>query len=264
MKQLLNINNLYPKKSLGQNFIQDKNFLKKINSFISSDINTDIIEVGPGKGALTDFLSKKDFANLYLIEKDNVLSKKLEYQYLEIKGVKSINADALYFDYNKLNSGNKTIIVSNLPFNISTQLFLKWVMDYPCPPFYSKMILMFQKEVAERIISSRNQKSYSRISVIAQARFKIKKLLNAPANIFFPVPKVDGLILEFIPRIKYKDVSVLKLQIILKKAFELRRKKLRTSLKEYTDLLNLLGIDENLRAENLSVDDYCNLALAME
>ena len=125
------------------------------------------------------------------------------------------------------------------------------------------MILMFQKEVANRIIAKHNQKSYSRISVISQARCEIKVLLNAPSNIFFPKPKVNGTILEFTPITKYLDINISNLQKLIRKSFEHRRKKIKTSLKDYNHLLKKFDIDDGLRAENLSVDDYCKLASAI-
>ena len=260
MKRPLNINRAFPKKSLGQNFIHDNNFILKLSSLIESDPSTNIIEVGPGEGALSDKLSKKKFKNLFLIEKDLRLSNILKDRFKDDKNIILINDDALTCNYKEMNNENNSLIVGNLPFNISSQLLINWIMNYDWPPFYSKMILMFQKEVAERIIATHNQKSYGRISVITQARCRVKKLLNAPSNIFFPKPKVDGTVLEFIPITKYADIDIMNLQKILKKSFEYRRKKIRTSLKDYSFLLEKYKIDENLRAENLSVDDYCKLA----
>ena len=262
MKLQLNTNKNYPKKSLGQNFIKDNNFILKLSSLIESDSSTNIIEVGPGKGALTNELSKKEFNNLFLIEKDIQLSNILKERFKYDENIVLINDDALTCNYEEMNERNNSLIVGNLPFNISTQLLINWIINYHWPPFYSKMILMFQKEVAERIIAPHNQKSYGRISVITQARCRIKKLLNAPSNIFFPKPKVDGTVLEFTPIIN-ADVNILNLQKILKKSFEYRRKKIKTSLKEYSCFFKEYEIDENLRAENLSVDDYCKLASAI-
>ena len=259
MKQQLNINNIRPKKSLGQNFITDKNFLEKINSLIPSDHQTTIIEIGPGHGALTKYLAKKKFKSLFLIEKDLELSKRLYEIYKNNKKVNVLQKDALKFDYNFFNLERKVILVGNLPFNISTQLLFKWLETESWPPFYDKLILMFQKEVAERIISEPNCKKYGKISVMAQSRCNIKKLLEAPAKIFIPIPKVDGVILELIPTLKFKHLDLKKLQLLLEKAFSQRRKKIKSNLKEYLSELNKLNIDENLRAENLSVMQYCKL-----
>ena len=263
MKQQSNINKSFPKKSLGQNFIKNRDFIHKLSAFIQSDNDTNIFEIGPGMGALTDQLIKKEFKNLYLIEKDFSLFQNLEDRYKNDKNIFVSNSDAIHYNYELINKSQKSLIVGNLPFNISTQLLINWIVNYSWPPFYSKMVLMFQKEVANRIIASHNQKSYSRISVISQARCEIKVLLDAPSNIFFPKPKVDGTVLEFSPITKYLDINILNLQKLLRKSFEHRRKKIKTSLKDYDYLLKRFGIDDALRAENLSVDDYCKLASAI-
>ena len=263
MKLQSNINKSSPKKSLGQNFIQNKAFILKLSSLIRSDNDTNIFEIGPGMGALTGQLIKKNYKNLYLIEKDYSLSQKLEDKYKNEKNIFVFNNDALDYNYEIINNNQKSLIIGNLPFNISSQLLINWLTNYNWPPFYSKMVLMFQKEVANRITANHNQKSYSRISVISQARCEIKVLLDAPSNIFFPKPKVDGIILEFKPITKYLDINISNLQKLLRKSFEHRRKKIKTSLKDYDYLLKRFGIDDGLRAENLSVDDYCKLALAI-
>ena len=263
MKPQSSINNSFPKKSLGQNFIQNKDFILKLSSLVQSDNDTNIFEIGPGMGALTDQLVKKKFKNLYLIEKDLLLFQKLEERFKNDKNIFVFNCDALDYNYEVINKNQKSLIVGNLPFNISSQLLIHWIVNYNWPPFYSKMVLMFQKEVANRIISKHNQKSYSRISVISQARCEIKVLLDAPSNIFSPKPKVDGTVLEFSPMTKYLDINIFNLQKVLRKSFEHRRKKIKTSLKEYDYLLKKFDIDDGLRAENLSVDDYCKLASAI-
>ncbi len=263
MKLQSNTNKSFPKKSLGQNFIQNKDFILKLSALICSDNDTNIFEIGPGMGALTNQLVKKKFKNLYLIEKDFLLFQRLEDRFQKDKNIFAFNADALDYNYEGINNNQKSLIVGNLPFNISSQLLINWIVNYNWPPFYSKMVLMFQKEVANRIIAKHNQKSYSRISVISQARCEIKVLLNAPSNIFFPKPKVDGTILEFSPITRYLDIDISNLQKLLKKSFEHRRKKIKTSLKDYDYLLKKFDIDDGLRAENLSVDDYCKLASAI-
>ena len=259
MKQQLNIDKILAKKSLGQNFITDKNFLSKISSYIHSNENTNIIEIGPGKGALTKFLVKKKYKSLILIEKDKVLANKLAQQFIHNKRIKIENQDALYVKYKDIDLFGENIIVGNLPFNISTQLLFRWLDSYEWPPFYSRMILMFQKEVADRIVAKQNTKNYGRLSVSAQSRCKINKLMTAPAEIFTPQPKVQGVILDFKPLLKYKNIDFSKLQKILRIAFSQRRKKIKTNLKEYLDKLKELGINTDLRPENLSVSDYCDL-----
>ena len=246
------------KKSLGQNFIHDENFLIKLNRSIISKAWTSIIEIGPGKGALTKYLTRKKYKQIILIEKDSKLIKYLE-QYRN-KKISIINRDALNFDLHNLNINNDSIIVGNLPFNISSQLLVKWTKFNYWPPFYQKMYLMFQKELGERIIAKEDSKSYGRISVLSQSRFNIKKLFIAPSGIFTPKPKVDGIVLEFSPIKKYKDIEIKKLETVLRKAFLHRRKKIRSSLKEYKDILELNNFNLDLRAENLTTDDYCKLS----
>lgn len=246
------------KKSLGQNFIHDENFLFKLNNLIETESATSIIEIGPGKGALTKHLLKKKYRNIIVIEKDQSLIKYLE-QYKNNK-FSVINADALNLNLLDLNIGKESIIVGNLPFNISSQLLVKWTKFKIWPPFYKKMYLMFQKELGERIIAKENSKVYGRISVLTQARFNIKKLLTAPSGIFTPKPKVDGIVLEFSPIRKYKTINIEKLEIILKKAFVHRRKKIKSSLKDYIEVLKLNNFNLDQRAENLTIDDYCRLS----
>ncbi len=263
MKQPLNTNNIHPKKSLGQNFIQDKNFITKLSAFVKSDAYTHIFEIGPGLGALTECLAKKKFKKLFLIEKDIKLYEVLKNRYLNRENILTINCDALKYNYEQNANYGRTLIIGNLPFNVSSQLLINWIVNFNWPPFYNKMILMFQKEVAERIVASHNQKKYGRLSVITQSRCSVKKIMNAPSHIFVPKPKVNGTILEFTPISKYESVDIIKLQKIVKTSFEQRRKKIKTTLKDYNNILRELKINNNLRAENLSVDDYCKLASAI-
>ena len=264
MKQQSNLDNIIAKKSLGQNFIRDSNFLSSISSKIASDVDTNIIEIGPGTGALTDHLIKKEFKSIILIEKDKYLKALLDKKYKNKKNVRIISGDALKINYQQFNRKEKNIIIGNLPFNISTQLLFNWLEVEIWPPFYKSMVLMFQKEVAERIISEPGRKEYGRISVSAQTRCKIKRILNAPASIFFPKPKVDGVILEFTPSLKYCDVNFKKLQDILKLSFSQRRKKIKTTLKSYREILEDINIDDNQRPDSLSVEDYCKLSKLVE
>ena len=141
---------LTAKKSLGQNFITDENFLKKLSSLIVTDNNSLIIEIGPGKGALTKELVKKEIEQILVIEKDDRLIDNLKTFSKEFKNFKIIHQDALKIDYNKILKKN-SIIVGNLPFNISSNLLMNWIFLHKWPPLYKKMYLMFQKEVGERI-----------------------------------------------------------------------------------------------------------------
>ncbi len=260
MRQLLNINRARPKKSLGQNFITDNNFLLKMNDCIDPSKNNLVIEIGPGKGALTEYLSKKKFKKLFLIEKDNNLAAQLKLKYKKIKNIFIINDDALTFDYSVFkNVEEKVIIYGNLPFNISTSLLSKWLSDDEWPSFFDKMILMFQKEVADRIIACHGNKKYGRLSVLVQSRCNVKKLLDAPASIFSPKPKVDGVVIQLKPIDNYNEINFNNLEKLLEQSFSSRRKKIKNTLKMHKQSLEKLNIDENLRPENLSVSNYCDL-----
>ena len=262
MKQQLNTNRSRPKKSLGQNFITDEAFIKKLSNEIITDKDTNIIEIGPGKGALTHYLIKKKFKSILLIEKDKNLSQFLSNNFKDDKRIEVINVDALHVNYEELKLKGKVIIVGNLPFNVSTQLLFKWLDIKKWPPFYDKMILMFQKEVADRIKSEKNTKNYGKISVACQARCKVKELMIAPPEIFDPVPKVYGTVLDLQPSLEHKNIDYEKLKTLLSLGFSKRRKKIKTSLKDYKKDLIKLKIDENLRAENLSVIDFCRLSMS--
>ncbi len=260
MRQQLNINKtIIAKKSLGQNFINNQNFLEKLSEKIVSNYNSNIIEIGPGTGSLTEYLKKKKFNKLILIEKDFRLSNLLNEKYKSEHNIKVYNEDALTFDLSNYAS-NENIIVGNLPFNISSQLLIKWISYNKWPPFYNKMYLMFQKELGERIVSKVNSKSYGKLSVLAQSRCDIKKLIEAPSNIFYPKPKVDGIVLEFKPIEEYADIDLEKLKLILKTAFENRRKKIKNSLSDYSLYFDNWETEKDLRPENLGVKQYCFLA----
>ena len=261
MKQQLNINKrINAKKSLGQNFIHCDNFLNKLSNKIISNKDTDIIEIGPGKGSLTEYLIKKNYKNLILIEKDFELSEMLNEKYKYEKNIKVYNKDALTFDLSKISKSKEIIIVGNLPFNVSSQLLIKWISYDVWPPFYNKMYLMFQKELGKRINSKINKKSYGKLSVIAQSRCDIKELIVAPSHIFIPKPKVDGIVLEFTPKETFVDVDLKKLKVILKAAFENRRKKIKNTLNDFKFYFDNWDKEKDLRPENLDVKKYCSLA----
>ena len=261
MRLQLNIDKrIIAKKSLGQNFIFNNSFLEDLSNKISSSDSTDIIEIGPGTGSLTEYLTKKKFNNLILIEKDFELFKKLNKRYESENNIRIYNEDALMINLSNLSNSKDIIIVGNLPFNISSQLLLNWISFDKWPPFYSKMYLMFQKELGKRITSKNNKRSYGKLSVLTQSRCDVKELIIAPANIFYPKPKVDGIVIEFTPIDTYIDVDLEKLKIILKSAFENRRKKIKNSLHEYSMHFNDWDKDKDLRPENLKVEKYCFLA----
>ncbi len=246
------------KKSLGQNFIFDKNLLVKISNSIKSKSINSIIEIGPGLGTLTDFLYKKKYKQLILIEKDNRLIENLKKKFNETK-VKIVNIDAINFDYNN-NSLRNSIIVGNLPFNVSVDLLYLWTKYRNWPPQHDKMILMFQKEVANRIIALPKNKSYGKLSVVIQSRYKVKKLIDVPASVFTPRPKVNAIVLEFTPFNDYGLIDINKIDKVAKTAFSQRRKKIKNNMSNYLREIKSLSISTDLRPEDLTVLDYCNIA----
>ena len=246
------------KKSLGQNFIFDKNLLIKISNCIKSKTTNSIIEIGPGLGTLTDFLYKKKYKQLVLIEKDKRFIKNLKKKFNESK-VEILNIDAINFDYN-INSLRHSIIVGNLPFNVSVDLLYLWTKYKNWPPQHDKMILMFQKEVANRITALPKSKSYGKLSVVIQSRYRIKKLINIPSSAFTPRPKVDATVLEFTPFSDFGLIDINKIDKVAKDAFSQRRKKIKNNMSNYISEINDLSISLDLRPEDLTVLDYCNIA----
>ena len=250
--------NIKNKKSLGQNFIFDKNFLKKISNFIETNSDNTLIEIGPGPGTLTEFINKKKFKKLILIEKDSRLIVNLKKNFNSNK-IDIFNIDALSFDFQQ-NDLKNSIIVGNLPFNISVDLLYLWTKLKKWPPNQVKMVLMFQKEVADRIMAGPNNKSYGKLSIVIQSRYRINKLLDVQSTLFTPPPKVDGTILEFIPHNDYRLIDIDKIDEVSKSAFSQRRKKIKNNMIKYIKILDILSIDTNLRPENLSIRDYCEIA----
>ena len=261
---LKNIKDKYkiiPKKHLGQNFIFDQNILSKIISYILPIKNFNIIEVGPGPGGLTLEILKNEPKKIILIEKDssfcsiinNILS---EYNHIESN---LIIDDFLNFNLEKYINSN-TKIVSNLPYYLSTQILLKVL------PFNDKLkevMFTFQKEVADRITSQPNSKNYSRLSVIVQSVCDIRKRQSLSAETFYPVPKVSSTVLTFVKKKKIIINNFKSLEELTRLAFNKRRKSIKNSLKNVINIshfLKELKIEDKLRPEQISVDQFCKLA----
>ena len=209
-----------PKKSLGQNFLHDENIINKIinASKISSD--DQVLEVGPGTGNLTKLIISQKPKKIYVVEKDKSLAAELEKQYYN--KINIINEDILKIT-NEFYSGKKFLILGNLPYNISTRILSNWCLNYKLN--VSKMILMFQKEVAERILANVNSKEYSRITILSKWKFDIRKITDVKPNSFFPRPKINSSVLEFIPKNKIHEIKDSKnLEKITKVFFSQRRK----------------------------------------
>mgnify|MGYP001178388775 CR=1 FL=1 len=213
-----------PKKSLGQNFLIDKNIIRKIINIIDVKKNNIILEIGPGYGALTKELINFDSKFIYAVEKDKILYEFLKNKFSNFKNLKLINSDIL--DLLKKNKLKKNVIVfGNLPYNISTQILASFITLKKWPPWYDNLILMFQKEVADRILSKSNSKKFGRISILANWRLDIKKQFDISKNCFFPKPKVNSTVLSFKPKVdRFNIQNAHNLERVTRIMFSSRRK----------------------------------------
>ena len=248
------------KKSLGQNLLVDKNILKKIIS-ITSLKNKKIIEIGAGTGNLTKEILKSMPRKLICIEKDKMFVKNLKIHFKNEKKFYIVNGDILKINLGKLIS-NETVIVGNLPYNISTQILVKFIRFEPWPPKFKKLIFMFQKEVGEKIIASLGSKYYSRLSILTKSRLKIINYFYVSKNCFFPKPKVDSIVIEFQPILR-KDInfkSINSLEYITNTFFSNKRKMINKTFKKLKindhKFLKDYNIDLSLRPEKLSEKLY--------
>ena len=210
---------LRPKKSLGQNFLHDRNIINKMINVSKINSNDEVLEVGPGTGNLTKFIVSQKPKKVYVIEKDENLANALEKQYLN--KVEVIKKDILKIP-NEFYSGRKFLIFGNLPYNISTKILSNLCMNKSLK--VSKMILMFQKEVAERILADVNSKEYSRITILSKWKFDINKVTDVKTNIFYPRPKVHSTVLNSYQKKVYKIKDPENLEKITRIFFSQRRK----------------------------------------
>ena len=254
------------KKSLGQNFLTDKNIIKSIVDIGYIENNDVILEVGPGTGNLTEFIFKKKPKQIYAIEKDynlvNFLNEKFEGK------IKIINEDILNFKINNI-SNEKFIIYGNLPYNISTQILTQWIVNQQQFSSIKKLILMFQKEVANRIIAKINSKNYGRLSIISNWKLNIKKEFDINPKSFFPKPKVDSTLLSFVPRKNFFHIKKpANLEKVTRIFFNQRRKMIKNPLRQiFQDpekIANKLKLNINLRPQNLSPENYFDITKEYE
>ena len=257
---------LKAKKSLGQNFLIDKNVLNKIVSLIKIE-NKSILEIGPGTGNLTSYILKNNPKKLIVIEKDKELIIFLKKKFEE--KIEIINEDILKINEKNLDK-EKLIVFGNLPYNISTEILTKWILNLKNKIFwFDSLILMFQKEVADRIISNFNSSKYGRLSVLANWKLDVEKVFDISPNCFYPKPKVESSLLFFRPKkIFYQFENPRNLEKVTRVFFNQRRKKLKKPFnllfKDNTNILNNLKIDLNLRPQNLNHDIYYKLTKEYE
>ena len=255
-----------PKKSLGQNFLIDIEILNKIVNLGEISSNDIVLEVGPGTGNLTEKILKKKPKKLVVIEKDKNLSKILKKKF--VNNVEIINDDILNYNqdvyYNK-----KIIIFGNLPYNISTQILTSWIKINDLNNFCKKFILMFQKEVADRILATYNTKNYGRLSIISSWKMNIEKVIDINPDSFFPPPKIKSSLLVFKPKNNYYKLKNPKnLEHITNIFFNQRRKMIKKPLKflfkNYEKVAEELSLDLNLRPQNLTNLTYYKICSYFE
>jgi len=256
---------LRAKKSLGQNFLLDLNLTSKVARVAGDLTGTTVIEVGPGPGGLTRALLANGAKNVVAIERDErCLAALAEISAYYPGRLEVISGDAMRTDFATLTAqaGGPVKIVANLPYNIGTELLLRWLTVADWPPFWTSMTLMFQKEVAQRIVARQGDDAYGRLGVLAGWRTQAKIAFDLPPQAFTPPPKVTSAVVHIIPRETPLPVERSKLERVTEAAFGQRRKMLRQSLKSLggEKLLEQAGIDGARRAETLSIEEFVTLA----
>lgn len=259
IKNIIKEYGLAPKKSLGQNFILDMDILRRIVKGAGNLDNKVVLEVGPGPGGLTRAILEKNLQQLIVLEKDRRCIEALKNTIFDERLI-VLERDALEFDYSSLPlSGVK--LIANLPYNISTILLIDWLK---MAHRFESLTLMFQKEVAQRIIASPGTKDYSRLTVMVQWLCSVKVLFDLSPGAFFPPPKIFSSVVHFQPYAKPLEVPFSIMEIVTRSAFGLRRKMLRSSLKalscDVEELLRKSDIDPTLRAERLTVENFLTLS----
>jgi 16S rRNA (adenine1518-N6/adenine1519-N6)-dimethyltransferase len=253
------------KKSLGQNFLQDRNVLENIVKAAVIE-NKNILEIGPGTGNLTSLIIRKKPKKFLAIEKDTELSSMLSQTYKE--QITIINDDILNIDENSL-LNEKLTVFGNLPYNISTEILSKWILNLKDNFWFDALVLMFQKEVADRIIAKFNTSNYGRLSILSNWKLNVKKICDIKPESFFPKPKIDSSLLLFYPKQDfYKIKDPKNLEIITRTFFSHRRKMLKKPFNQIfngnIDILKKFNINVNLRPQNLDFDTYYKLTIEYE
>jgi len=253
------------KKSLGQNFLIDKKILEEIINIIPIK-NKNILEIGPGTGNLTSYILKKNPKKLIVIEKDKYLASNLNNNFKN--QIIIINDDILRVDENCLFEEN-AIVFGNLPYNISTEILSKWILNLDDNFWFDHLILMFQKEVADRIIANFNTSAYGRLSILTNWKLNIKKIFDIKPEAFSPKPKIDSTLLFFTPKKNFEKINNPKnLETITRIFFNHRRKMIKKPFNQLFNgdqqILQKLKINLNLRPQNLDFNTYYELTKIYE
>ncbi len=258
---------MFGKKSLGQNFLIDKNIIKKIVNLVKIK-DKDIIEIGPGYGALTDEILKKKPKQVNIIEKDISLYKELKTKYSNFQNLKIYNNDILDFDLEKIVKKN-TIIFGNLPYNISSQILVKILRFKKWPPNFKNLIFMFQKELGEKILGKYLSRNYGRLSILSSFRLKLVDKFLVSQNCFSPRPKVVSMVILFKPKQNrlYKIKNLLSLEKVTNVLFSKKRKMINKSLKKIlkkSQIDSIKGLKLNLRPSEIKPESYYKITELFE
>ena len=265
LKDIISKYEIRAKKSLGQNFLLDLNLTSKIARYAGNLKHSDVLEIGPGPGGLTRSLLNEGARQVVSIEKDNRCMAALEeIQSLFPGRLKLLKGDALSMNVTQYLT-DPIKIIANLPYNIGTELLVRWLNSKNWPSFWQSMTLMFQKEVANRIVARPGSKAYGRLSVMSQWRCNTKIAFNIPATAFTPPPKVESAVVHFEALNEPKfPAEVDKLEFVVSKAFNQRRKMLRGALKGHfinvEEGLFSIGVLPTKRAENITVQEFCAMS----
>ena len=253
------------KKSLGQNFLIDRKVLNQIVETVVIK-NKEILEIGPGSGNLTSYILKKEPKKIYVVEKDDELSLLLNKKFNS--EINIINDDILNISENKI-SDERLTVFGNLPYNISTEILSRWIVNLDKKFWFDSLVLMFQKEVADRIIAKSNTSKYGRLSILSNWKLNIKKITDIKPESFYPKPKIDSSLLLFTPKKKFFELKdAQNLEMITRVFFSQRRKMLKKPFNQIFKDSKLVSekfnINLNLRPQNLEPEIYFNLTKEYE
>ena len=257
---------VFPKKSLGQNFLLNKEIIKKIVEIAEIKKESNIIEIGPGTGNLTSEIIKSNYNNFIAIEKDKNLFLNLKKNFKS--NIDLINEDVLKINWEKFTE-KKYIVFGNLPYNISAKLLVNWIRLNNLDKLFEKFILMFQKEVADRIVADVNSSKYGRLSILTEWKMSVKKIMDIEPNNFFPKPKVKSSLLYFEPKEKfYRFKNSKNLEKVTNIFFQNKRKMIKKPLNilfnDSKKIIKKLNLDEKCRPQNLDPLTYFKISKEYE
>ncbi len=270
LREVVRTHGLMAKKSLGQNFLFDLNLTSRIARSAGPLEDATIIEVGPGPGGLTRAILAAGAKKVIAIERDTRCLPALAEIAERYPGrLEVIEADALEFDPRPLAGDGLVRIIANLPYNVGTALLTGWLTGEAWPPWWASLTLMFQREVAERIVADESDpKNYGRLGVLCGWRTEARILFDVPPSAFVPPPKITSSVVHLTPRANPLPCRIGALEAVTRAAFGQRRKMLRQSLKSIatdpTAMIRAAGLEETIRAENIQVDGYVALANAWD